>query len=105
MGKRTNMKNILIALILFAATGSSQLYDLENEEYGVMFLPKNALIVKPLNLPQKHIGTFTYFVVWNTEFGYWDVEEIFYSHKDLVGYLFKADNFDKYKVIVTANVY
>ena len=76
------MKNILIALFLFGATGSSQLYDLANEEYGnlLMFLPQNTVVVKSLNLPQKHIGTFTYFVIWDVEFGYC-------------------------KVIVTANVY
>ena len=99
------MKNILIALFLFATTGSSQLYDLENEEYGVMFLPQNTVVAKPLNLPQKHIGTFTYFVIWDSLLGYFDVEEVFYARKDLVGYLSKADNFGKYRVIVTANVY
>ena len=72
MGKRTNMKNILIALFLFAATVNAQ-------QFKVTFLPDGEVMIAP-ELPEKHNGTFTYFVIWDVEFGYC-------------------------KVIVTANVY
>ena len=62
MGKRTNMKSILITLFLFAATINAKDYKLE-------FLPSGnpddfvPLEISVTYIPDNHNGTFTYFVL------------------------------------------
>ena len=87
------MKNILIALIIFAATITAQ-------EFKVTFLPNGKVMIKP-DLPIRHTGTFTYFVVW--ESNKLCIEEMFQSHSKAIGYA-KQHKYD-YKIIITPNVY
>ena len=95
MGKRTNMKNILIALFLFAATITAQ-------EFKVTFLPNGKVMVKP-DLPARHIGTFTYFVVW--ESNKFCIEEMFQSHSEAIRYANQYEYKHNYKIVITPNVY
>ena len=69
------MKNILIALFLFAATVNAQ-------QFKVTFLPDGKVMIAP-ELPEKHNGTFTYFVL-NKETQ--SIENMFYSHTEAIMY-------------------
>ena len=85
------MKNTLIALFLFAATITAQ-------EFKVTFLPNGKVMIKP-DLPARHIGTFSYFVVWESSELY--IEEMFQSHGKAIRYARQHN----YEVIITPNVY
>ena len=84
------MKNILIALFLFAATVNAQ-------QFKVTFLPYGKVMIAP-ELPEKHNGTFTYFVL-NKETQ--SIENMFYSHTEAIMYNQKING----EILITANVY
>jgi len=84
------MKNILIALFLFAATVNAQ-------QFKVTFLPDGKVMIAP-ELPEKHNGTFTYFVLNKETQG---VENMFYSHTEAIMYNQKING----EILITANVY
>ena len=89
------MKNILIALIIFAATITAQ-------EFKVTFLPDGKVMIKP-DLPARHIGTFTYFVIWNSD--EICVEEIFQSHGEAIRYANEYKYSHDYRIVITPNIY
>jgi len=89
------MKNILIALILFAATITAQ-------EFKVTFLPDGKVMIKP-DLPVKHIGTFTYFILWDSD--EICVEEVFQTHSEAIRYVNEYKYSHDYKVVIVPNVY
>ena len=84
------MKNILIALFLFAATITAQ-------EFKVTFLPDGEVMIAP-ELPEKHNGTFTYFVL-NKETQ--SIENMFYSHTEAIMYNQKVNG----DILITPNIY
>ena len=84
------MKNILIALFLFAATVNAQ-------QFKVTFLPDGKVMIAP-ELPEKYNGTFTYFVLNKETQG---VENMFYSHTEAIMYNQKING----EILITANVY
>ena len=90
MGKRTNMKNILIILLVFAATISAQ-------QFKVTFLPDGKVMIAP-DLPDNHNGTFTYFVL-NKETQ--SVENMFYNHTEAIMYNQKVNG----SILITPNIY
>ena len=84
------MKNILITLLIFAATISAQ-------QSNVPFLPDGKVMIAP-DLPDNHNGTFTYFVL-NKETQ--SIENMFYSHTEAIMYNQKING----EILITANVY
>ena len=84
------MKNILIAFFLIAATVKAQ-------QFKVTFLPDGKVMIAP-ELPEKHNGTFTYFVL-NKETQ--SIENMFYSHTEAIMYNQKING----EILITANVY
>ena len=84
------MKNILIALFLFAATVNAQ-------QFKVTFLPDGKVMIAP-ELPETHNGTFTYFVLNKETQG---IENMFYSHTEAIMYNQKING----EILITANVY
>ena len=95
MGKGTSVKNILIALILFAATRTAQ-------EVKVTFLPDGKVMIKP-DLPVKHIGTFTYFILWDSD--EICIEEVFQTHSEAIKYVNQYKYSHDYKIAISPNVY
>ena len=95
MGKRIQMKNILIALMLFAATITAQ-------EFKVTFLPNGKVMVKP-DIPSRHTGTFTYFIAWDSDELY--IEEMFQTHSEAVKYVNQYKHSHDYRVIIAPNVF
>ena len=89
------MKNILIALILFAATITAQ-------EFKVTFLPNGKVMVKQ-DIPSRHTGTFTYFVVWESNKSC--IGEMFQSHSEAIKYANQYEYKHNYKIVITPNVY
>jgi len=92
---RLKMKNILIALILFAATITAQ-------EFKVTFLPDGKVMIKP-DLPVKHIGTFTYFILWDSD--EICIEEVFQTHGEAIKYVNQYKYSHDYKIAISPNVY
>ena len=84
------MKNILIILLVFAATISAQ-------QFKVTFLPDGEVMIAP-DLPDNHNGTFTYFVL-NRETQ--SVESMFYNHTEAIMYNQKVNG----NILVTPNIY
>ena len=91
------MKNILITLLLFAATINAQ-------EFKVTFLPSGnpdefvPLIISVTKIPDNHNGTFTYFILSKMTGG---IENIFYSEAEAISYSQKING----KILITANIY
>lgn len=102
MGKRIQMKNILIALILFAATITAQELKYQDLPFKVTFLPDGKVMIKP-DLPVKHIGTFTYFILWNSD--EICVEEVFQTHGEAIKYVNQYKYSHDYKIAISPNVY
>jgi len=97
MGKRTNMKSILITLFLFAATINAKDYKLE-------FLPSGnpddfvPLEISVTYIPDNHNGTFTYFVLdKETKM----IQGIFYNKLEAISH----SQINNGKVLITANIY
>ena len=84
------MKNILIILLVFAATISAQ-------QFKVTFLSDGKVMVAP-DLPDNHNGTFTYFVL-NKETQ--SVENMFYNHTQAIMYNQKVNG----NILITPNIY
>ena len=84
------MKNILIILLVFAATISAQ-------QFKVTFLPDGKVMVAP-DLPDNYNGTFTYFVL-NKETQ--SVENMFYNHTEAIMYNQKVNG----NILITPNIY
>jgi uncharacterized cupredoxin-like copper-binding protein len=84
------MKNILITLLLFANTITAQ-------EFKVTLLPDGKVMIMP-NLPDKHNGTFTYFVLNNET---QSVDNMFYDHTKAIMYSQKNNG----RILITANIY
>ena len=84
------MKNILIILLVFAATISAQ-------QFKVTFLPDGEVMIAP-DLPYNHNGTFTYFVL-NKETQ--SVENMFYNHTEAIMYNQKVNG----DILITPNIY
>ena len=84
------MKNILITLFLFVNTITAQ-------EFKVTLLPDGKVMIMP-NLPDKHNGTFTYFVLNNET---QSVDNMFYDHTKAIMYSQKNNG----RILITANIY
>ena len=84
------MKNILVILFLFAVTITAQ-------EFKVTLLPDGKVMIMP-NLPDKHNGTFTYFVLNNET---QSVDNMFYDHTKAIMYSQKNNG----RILITANIY
>ena len=84
------MKNILIILLVFAATISAQ-------QFNVTFLPDGKVMIAP-DLPDNDNGTFTYFVL-NKETQ--SVESMFYNHTEAIMYNQKVNG----NILITPNIY
>ena len=84
------MKNILIILLVFAATISAQ-------QFKVTFLPDGKIMIAP-DLPDNPNGTFTYFVL-NKETQ--SVENMFYNHTEAIMYNQKVNG----NILITPNIY
>ena len=84
------MKNILIILFLFTSIITAQ-------EFKVTLLPDGKVMIMP-NLPDKHNGTFTYFVLNNET---QSVDNMFYDHTKAIMYSQKNNG----RILITANIY
>tara|TARA_R100000008_G_scaffold79687_1_gene61574 strand:+ start:360 stop:614 length:255 start_codon:yes stop_codon:yes gene_type:complete len=84
------MKNILVILFLFAVTITAQ-------EFKVTLLPDGKVMIVP-NLPDKHNGTFTYFILNNET---QSVDDMFYDHTKAIMYSQKNNG----RILITANIY
>ena len=55
------------------------------------------------NLPDKHNGTFTYFVAWDSD--EIQIEDVFYSQKEAIDYVNDFKYSHDYRILITPNIY